>query len=194
MKFTSDVDIDLSDRNKALSLINHHPAGIIRDGQLTRHNTGIYVTSIPVDPFKDCASIDYKVAESRGYIKLDLLNVGIYSQVNSEQHLNELMQQEPSWDKLYDHEFCSKLIHIGSHYNTLISMPEAVNSIERMAMFLAVIRPAKRHLIGETWETVAKTVWNATEDSSYYFKKAHGIAYSHLVVVHMNLLSKQENS
>jgi hypothetical protein len=191
MKFTSDVDIDLGDRSKALALIKHTPAGIIRDGQLTRHNTGVYVTGIPVDPFIGCASIDYKVAESRGYIKLDLLNVNVYSHVTSNQHLDELMNTEPPWDKLYDPEFCSKLIHIGSHYKTLISMPEAVNSIERMAMFLAVIRPAKRYLIGEKWEKVSHSVWNAMDDNSYYFKKAHGIAYSYLVAVHMNLLSEQ---
>lgn len=194
VKFTSDVDIDLGDRSKALSLITHTPAGIIRDGHLTKHNTGVYVTDIPVDPFIGCASIDYKEAESRGYIKLDLLNVGVYSQVKNEQHLDQLMNEEPPWDKLYDPAFCSKLIHIGSHYNTLIAMPQAVNSIERMAMFLAVIRPAKRHLIGEKWEKVAKTVWESTEDSSYYFKKAHGIAYAHLVVVHMNLLCEHDNT
>ena len=193
MTFSSDVDIDLGDRSKALLLIKHTPAAIIRDGQLSKHNTGIYVTDIPVDPFTGCSSLDYKAAEQRGYIKLDLLNVNVYSQVKSEQHLDKLMEEEPPWDKLYDPEFCSKLIHIGSHYNTLIAMPEAVNSIDRMAMFLAVIRPAKRHLIGEKWEKVAKTVWEASEDSSYYFKKAHGVAYAHLVCVHMNLLCEQNN-
>ena len=99
------------------------------------------------------------------------------------------MAQEPAWDRLYDPEFCAQLIHINAHYDTLIKMPEAVNSIPRMAMFLAVIRPAKRHLIGEKWANVAKTVWDRPADDGYYFKKSHAVAYAHLVVVNMNLLS-----
>jgi hypothetical protein len=70
-------------------------------------------------------------------------------------------------------------------------MPEPVNSIPRMAMFLSVIRPAKRHLIGKPWAEVAKTVWEKPADDSYYFKQAHAISYAHLVVVHMNLICEQ---
>jgi hypothetical protein len=66
-------------------------------------------------------------------------------------------------------------------------MPEPVDSIPRLAMFLAVIRPGKKHLIGKTWSEVAKTVWDKGTDG-YVFKKAHAIAYANLVVVHMNLL------
>jgi hypothetical protein len=189
MKFQSDIDIDLPNRDQALVLLQHTPASILRDGNLVRHNTGIYVTDIPVDPFTGQASLDYEVAESRGYMKLDLLNVSLYTQIKSEQHLTELMAQEPEWDRLYDPEFCGKLIHIGNHYRTLIQMPEAVTSIARMAMFLAVIRPAKRHLIGKPWREVAETVWEKPQDDEYFFKKSHSISYAHLVVVNMNLLS-----
>jgi hypothetical protein len=66
-------------------------------------------------------------------------------------------------------------------------MPEPVDSIPRLAMFLAVIRPAKRELSGKSWVEVGKTVWDKTEDV-YYFKKAHAISYAHLVVVNMNLI------
>ena len=51
MKFGSDVDIDFGDRTQALGLLKHTPASILRDGQLVPHNTGIYVTGIPQDPF-----------------------------------------------------------------------------------------------------------------------------------------------
>lgn len=193
MKFKSDVDIDFGDRQQILDLLPHVPAGIVRDGELIRHNTGVYFTDIPRDPATGTATIDHKVAEDRGYVKLDLLNVGIYSQVKSEQHLEELMQRDPPWDRLYDPEFCQQVIHIGNHYDTLIKMPEAVNSIERMAMFLAVIRPAKRFLIGVNWREVAQKVWQVPEDGGYYFKKSHSIAYSQLVVVHMNLLADLSN-
>lgn len=193
MKFRSDIDIDFGDRTQALELLKTTPASILRDGQLIRHNTGVYATDIPVDPFTGIASIDHESAEERGYMKLDFLNVSLYTQIKSEAHLQELIAQEPDWAKLYDPEFCSQLIHIGNHYDTLIKMPEAVDSIPRMAMFLAVIRPAKRHLIGETWREVAKTVWDRPTDDGYFFKKSHSLAYAHLVVVNMNLLTNLAN-
>lgn len=190
MKFKSDIDIDFANREQILNLLTHTSASIIKDDKLSKHNTGVYFTDIPVDPFSGSASLDYQVAEDRGYLKLDFLNVNLYSRVRNEAHLMELMNAEPLWDKLYEREFCEQLSHIGNHYSTLLKMPEPVNSIPRLAMFLAIIRPAKRHLIGQTWKEVAKTVWDKPEDGSYGYKKSHAISYSHLVVVHMNLLTQ----
>ena len=188
MKFTSDVDIDFADRQKILNLIDYTAATIVDGKNRSTHNTGVYVTDIPKDPFTARSALDYREAEQRGYIKLDFLNVGLYNQVQNEAHLLELMKREPPWHRLYEPEFCSQLIHINSHYDTLIKMPEAVNSIPRLAMFLAIIRPSKRHLIGKPWAEVAKTIWEKPTDNSYYFKKSHSVGYSHLVVVNMNLL------
>jgi hypothetical protein len=190
MKFSSDIDIDVADRELALSVLEHTSASIIRDKKNTKHNTGVYFTQIPTDPYTKRSSIDYEAAEDRGYIKVDILNVGLYQQIQSEQHLHELLSREPEWHRLYDPGFCSQLIHIGAHYDTLIRMPEAVNTIARLAMFLAVIRPAKRHLIGHTWQKVAETIWDRPEDGGYYFKKSHSVGYAHLVAVNMNLLSQ----
>ena len=190
MKFQSDIDIDFADRQQVLDLLNVTPASIIRDGKLTKHNTGVYATDIPVDPFSGSASLDYQAAEARGYMKLDLLNVHVYKQVRDETHLVKLMQ-EPDWTKLYDSSICAQLIHINNHYDTLLKMPEPVDSIPRLAMFLAVIRPGKRQLIGKTWKDVGLTVWDKT-DEGYSFKRAHGVAYAQLVVVNMNLLAEQQ--
>ena len=191
MKFTSDIDIDVADRERALEFFKQTPASILRDGKYVKHNTGVYFTDMPADPFTGYASIDHDTAEDRGYIKLDILNVGLYSQVRDEAHLDQLMAQEPNWARLYEPEFCAQLIHIGNHYDTLIKMPEAVNTIEKLAMFLAVIRPAKRHLVGKPWAEVAKTVWEKPADDTYYFKKAHAVSYAHLVAVNVNLISEQ---
>ena len=190
MKFTSDIDIDVAERDQALALLKYTAASIIKEGKNSKHNTGVYFTDIPVDPFTGRASLDYEAAEERGYVKVDVLNVCIYQQIKSEEHLQQLMQQEPAWDRLYDAEFCARLIHIGAHYDTLVRMPEAVNSIPRLAMFLAIIRPAKRHLIGRTWREVAESVWEKPADDGYFFKKAHAISYSHLVAVNINLLTQ----
>lgn len=190
MKFTSDIDIDFADRQKILGLIRHVPASI---DSVTAHNTGVYVTEIPVDPSTGRATIDYKSAEQRGYIKLDFLNVNVYGQVKDEADLNNLMQTTPPWAKLQDKDFCQHIIHIGNHYDTIMRMPEPVDSIPRLAMLLAIIRPGKRHLIGKPWSEVAKTVWDSSGTEGYVFKKSHSVAYSHLVVVHMNLLDRASN-
>lgn len=189
MKFQSDIDIDFGDRTKALALIKHTGASQLKDSQLVPHNTGVYVTDVPCDPFTGLAGIEYQSAESRGYIKLDFLNVNLYQQVRSEQHLTELMNTQPDWTRFNtDQAFFEQLIHVNNHWNTLKKMPEPVDSIPRLAMFLAIIRPAKRHLIGKPWADVGKDVWTKPDDDTYYFKKSHAVAYAHLVVVNMNLL------
>jgi hypothetical protein len=190
VSFTSDIDIDLADRNLLLAKIKHVPASIITAaGEINPHNTGVYVTEVPRDPVTGRASLDYKTAEQRGYVKLDFLNVNIYQLVKNEQHLIELMNKKPDWHALYTRSFCEQLVHIGNHYDSLIRIPEPVNSIPRLAMFLALIRPAKRHLMGLPWAEVAKTVWVPSKDGTYGFKQSHSISYANLIVVHMNLLN-----
>jgi hypothetical protein len=186
MKFQSDIDIDLPDRNKLLEIIEHTPAAMLQANPIRKHATGVYVQPVPYNPITDMCAVDYREMDKRGYFKLDLLNVHVYEQVRDELHLIQLMD-EPNWDKLKDRHFVEKLIHLSNHYDSLRKMPEPVNSIPRLAMFLAIIRPSKKHLIGEPWNVVSKTVWDKDENG-YSFKKAHAVAYSHLVVVHMNIL------
>ena len=186
MNFNSDIDIDFGNRDKILEHIKHIPAAMRKVNPIRKHATGIYVTDIPYDAINDFANLDYNEAETRGYIKLDFLNVHVYDKVSDENHLIELMSN-PNWDKLRDKEFVEKLIHLSNHYNSMQRMPESIDSITRLAMFLAIIRPAKKHLIGLPWVEVNKTVWDKNDDG-YSFKKSHAIAYAHLVVVHMNLL------
>jgi hypothetical protein len=189
MKFNSDIDIDVADRSQILSLIDHVAAAMYNVKPPRKHNSGVYVTNIPYNPVYDMASIDYEEAENRGYIKLDLLNVYVYAMVKDEKHLIKLMK-EPDWTMLQDKSFVENLIHLNNHYHSLKEMPEPVDSIPRLAMFLAIIRPGKKHLIGKPWKEVAETVWDKGTDG-YVYKKSHSLAYSHLVVVHMNLLTEK---
>ena len=191
MKFNSDVDIDFANRDDILKHIRHIPAAMRNINPIRKHATGVHISDVPYDPINDMAAIDYTEAEKRGYFKLDLLNVHVYEQVRDEQHLVELMR-EPDWKKLEDPKFVEKLIHLNNQFYNLKKMPEPVNSIPRLAMLLAVIRPAKKHLIGLPWSEVAKTVWDKGSDG-YQFKRAHAVGYAHLVVVHMNLLGDSLN-
>jgi hypothetical protein len=187
MKFDADIDIDLADRNQLLEHIKHIPAAILRDGTWVRHNTGIYATPIPYNPITGLATVDYAQAEERGYIKLDLLNLHIYNRVQSEEELDILLQQEPPWHRLVERQFTEQLIHLGNQYELLQRMPEPITNMEQLAMFLAVIRPAKRHLAGLPWRQVAETVWQRSEDQ-YVFRRAHAVAYAHVVAINMLLL------
>lgn len=190
MKFNSDIDIDFADRNLILEKIKYIPAAMRNVRPIRKHATGVHVTDIPYDPEYDMSSLDYTDAEKRGYMKLDLLNVHVYSQVRDEVHLIDLMR-EPNWHNLRNKSFVEKLIHLANHYYSIRSMPEPINSLPRLAMFLAAIRPSKKHLIGLPWSEVAKTIWDKEIDG-YQFKRAHAVSYAQLVMVHMNLIEEQE--
>ena len=189
IKFTSDIDIDFASRNDALKLLKHIPAAIKRNDTWVKHNTGVYFTDIPIDPINQIASIDYEEAEDRGYVKLDFLNVHVYTLIESQEHLDKLLSKTPDWSRIYDVEFCKQVIHINNHYDSLVRMPEKIDSILKLAMFLSVIRPSKRHLIGKSWDDVSKTIWEKPTDGTYYYKKSHAVAYAHLTAVHINLLN-----
>jgi DNA polymerase III alpha subunit len=182
-----DIDIDFADRTRALTVIKHIDASL--DGTAKKHNTGVYCTSIPHNPITGISTIDYKTAEDRGYFKLDFLNVSVYEKISSKEHLNKLMETEPIWDLLLDEDFVNKLFHVNGHGSILKQMRPT--SIEQLAAVLAMIRPAKRYLIGKDWTTVMTEIWNRPENDDYYFKKAHAIAYAHVIVVQMNLICEE---
>ena len=184
-----DIDIDFADRDIILSTLKHRVAKL-DSGK--KHNTGIYATEIPHNPVDNISTIEHKTAEERGYFKLDFLNVSIYKDVKNETHLQELMEREPIWQLLEHEDFSEKVFHLNGHSSLLKQLKPT--SVEQLAATLAIIRPAKRHLANENWDTILKEVWNKPEDGSYYFKKAHAFAYAMSVVVHMNLLCDEINS
>jgi hypothetical protein len=191
---SADIDIDFPDRSRALELLKHIKATRsvkLETGQLELlpHNTGVYFHSIPHDPVTNLATIDYKEADSRGYFKIDFLNAGVYNGVKNESHLIELMNQEPLWDLLEQDDFVNLLFHVNGHGYILRQMKPT--SVEQLAAVLALIRPAKKHLIGKPWAEVMSEVWVKPETDEYYFKKSHATAYAMAIVVQMNLVCEQ---
>jgi len=181
-----DIDIDFADRTKALTVLKHIDARLDND---KKHNTGVYVQSIPFNPITKLSTIDYKTAEERGYFKIDFLNVSVYEGVKNKQHLTKLLETEPLWDLLLEDDFVNKLFHVNGHGSILRQVKPT--SIEQLAAVLAMIRPAKRYLIGKDWTTVMTEIWTKPESDDYYFKKSHAVAYAHVIVVQMNLLCEQ---
>lgn len=180
-----DIDIDFSSRDEALKLFKHVPARL----QNRKHNTGVYFHKVPTDPFKNVCTIDHKAADGAGYFKLDFLNVSIYKDVRNEDHLQQLMDREPIWDLLQHDEFISKLFHVADHSDVLKKLKP--DTIEKLAAVIAIIRPAKRYLVNSTWDQILKEVWVKPDNDQYFFKKAHAVAYSHAIVVQMNLICEQ---
>lgn len=185
-----DIDIDFGDREQVLKLIQHTPATILRDGEMIKHNTGVYVNPIPRDPFTGYSSIDYETAEDLGYVKLDLLNVHVYNQIRDEAHLEELIDRTPYWEMLRHREFVAELIHLNNHFD--IVQKHFPDTLDKLAMVLAIIRPSKRHLIGKSWREIAADIWTKPAEG-YFFKRAHAYGYAQLVWVHMNLLTQSAN-
>ena len=181
-----DIDIDFVDREQALSLFKHVRASREEDNHLVKHNTGVYLHEVPVNAVTGLCAVPYETAEDRGYFKIDFLNVSIYKGVRDEEHLNRLMETEPLWDLLEQNDFTDLLFHVNGHGHVLRTMKP--KSIEQLAAVLAIIRPAKKNLLGKSWEEVLDQVWQKPTTDDYYFKKSHAIAYATAIVVQMNLI------
>lgn len=187
MSTRPDIDIDFADRNHILDKIQYTSARQIVQDSVRRHNSGVYVTKIPYDPIHQCAAIDYAQAETRGYFKLDLLNMSVYQLIKDQDHYDQMLAKEPNWSRLWnDSTWAEQLVHIGNYTDLLKKMQP--DSIPRMAAFIAILRPGKAHLQNRPWTEVFNSVWDNDESRGYIFKKSHSIGYAQLVALHMNLL------
>jgi hypothetical protein len=188
---SADIDIDLADRDQLLALIQATPARQMQQGQVRRHNSGVYATDIPYDPVNACAAIDYEQAEQLGYFKIDLLNMSVYQLIQDQAKYDQMLAQEPPWPKLWiDTDWAKQLVHIGNYTDLLKSMKP--DSITRMAAFISIIRPGKAHLQGQPWDQVFASVWDGDSSQGFVFKQSHAISYAALVALHMNLLNQSD--
>jgi DNA polymerase III alpha subunit len=181
-----DIDIDFVDRDQALTYIKHISASRFEDNKLVKHNTGIYLHPVPVNAESGLCSIPYNEAEHLDYFKIDFLNFNVYKDIKNEEHLSKLMNNEPLWDLLEQREFVDLLVHINGHNDILKKMKP--KNIEELAAVLAMIRPAKRYLVGKDWKTIFNEIWEKPDNGDYYFKKSHAIAYAMVIMVQMNLI------
>jgi hypothetical protein len=186
---SADIDLDFADRELALKLIRYTPARQLHQGQVRKHNSGVYVTDIPYDPVNNCATIEYEAAEQLGYFKIDFLNMSVYQLIKNPEHYEEMAAQDPPWNRLCtDTEWAKQLVHVGNYTELLKQMKP--DSIPRMAAFISIIRPGKAHLQNQSWEKVFESVWDGDASRGFVFKHSHAISYAALVALHMNLLNQ----
>ena len=99
------------------------------------------------------------------------------------------MEKEPLWELLEQDDFTNLLFHVNGHGQILRKLKPT--TVEQLAAVLAIIRPAKRHLIDQTWQDIMTEVWKKPKTDEYFFKKSHATAYAVAVVVQMNLICEQ---
>lgn len=181
----TDVDIDCYNREKILKGLGCIYGRIDRPGnKVEKHPTGVYFQNIPRDPTTNVSTLDHRVAKDYGYFKIDFLNVNMYEGIRDEQHLLELLAKEPPWDFFEFEEITDKLFHLKGYSHLLKKFKP--QSVEDLAMILAIIRPSKAHLQHSDWATIRQEVWIKTD--GYVFKRCHSISYALAIVVNLNLL------
>lgn len=182
-----DVDLDLKDRNDLLkNLENYIEASRIKDNNIYKHPSGIYLQNIPKDKETNLSSISFENAEKYGFFKIDLLNNHAYSEIEEPEELDAILSMEPDWNLLKNKEVVQLLPHIHNHFEQLQEFE--VNNIHELAAFLALIRPGKIHLMGKPKEFIMKNIWVKNNNEKYFFKKSHAYAYAFMIIANMNLI------
>ena len=177
----TDIDIDVADRDAALSL-GKYISALQNDN--TKHKTSVYFQNIPHDP-AGWATMNTKQAADLGYFKIDFLNNTIYKDIQNEAHLIQLLKQEPKWELFEKAEIVEKLAHIRDYFYVVKSIKP--RNIDDLAVIIALIRPGKKHLIGKSRTIINEGIWKPVEEG-YAFKKSHSYAYAASIIVQLNLM------
>lgn len=182
--FSTDIDIDVTNRETIISKINCVQAVLIKNNKRSKHPSGVYFQNAPIHPVDNLCAIDYEEAEKHGFFKIDLLNNHLYNEIKSEDHLNKLLNTEPLWELLENEEIVNELHHINSNFEIVKKIKP--KSIEELAIVIALIRPGKRYLLKKNMKTIRSEIWKKVD--GYYYKKPHAIAYAASIVVQLNLI------
>jgi hypothetical protein len=180
-----DIDLDVFDKNTALNGLTYIRASVLQDKELRKHPTGVFFQDIPVDPVTKLAVFPSgekagHLSDEMGFYKIDLIPNSAYEHVRNRAHLEDLIKRETNWSKLCLKENVEKLQHINNYPDIIDAY--GPDNVPDLACLISLIRPGKKHLIGETWDIVRKEVWKKDTDQ-YVFKKSHAIAFSLMITV-----------
>ena len=189
MAFKADVDVDVSP-NFDRSMFSWTRASLVRDGKLTPHPVGLYPQAIPVDPVTKLAAIPYESAEELGYLKIDFLNLNVYSHFKTRAEIDALLLIEPNWVLLELESTHKKLFQLSNHSELLLETKP--KNIQELADVMALIRPGKKQLLDLYKKNRAhgRMLLYAKDDTGYSFKKSHAIGYSYVVWLQLHLIDQ----
>lgn len=182
-----DVDYDIKPGFIPKNIFSVVYASKVDNGNLKKHNVGVYFQKIPEDRITGVSAIPYKDAEELGYMKIDFLNLNLLSFFKTSRDVEVLANKEPNWNMLTDKNKVKKLFHIGNHYGLINKIKP--RSVEDLSDCLALRLPVKRHLVDyylSDRDSVREVLFEKTDE--YYFKKSHAIAYAKNIVICMHLV------
>ena len=185
-----DVDIDFPTSFDPLDIFKTATrASRVQDGELKKHNAGIYFQNIPVDHQTGFAAIPFKQAQEMDYFKIDFLHLSFLDNFGSKREIRALLQKEPDWLLMQSPEVISKLFQIHNHIETVQRIKP--QSTQELADCIAIIRPGKRYLLEaylKDRNAVRPHLYTKPEDGRAYFKKPHAISYALTIILQLHLI------
>lgn len=165
------------------------------EGRLKRHTSGVFFQKIPVDPVTKLSAFPSgdkggELASRFGFAKVDFLPSTAYHGVRNPEHLQEILRRPVPWELFEREDIVVQLQQLGKHYDLVYGYQP--KSIEDLACIIALIRPAKMHLIGQEMSVIRSEVWKR-DGAGYYFKKSHAIAFAMLIVVQLQVMLETGN-
>lgn len=184
-----DIDIDLQTSFSPWQLFPWTRATVIRNDDFAPHPCGVHPQNIPIDEVTGLAAIPYKQAEELGYSKIDFLHLSIYDNFKTREEIEGLLELEPDWGLLLIPNEQKKLFQLSNHGDVLTEIKP--KTIEELADVLALIRPGKRQYVKlyKSQRAATRTLLYSPDESGYSFKKSHAIAYAHVIVLQLHLIS-----
>jgi len=185
-----DIDIDTHPSFKPESYFPWVRATVVKDGKLSPHPVGVYPQAVAVDPVSKLAAVPYGEAEELGFLKVDFLHLNVYQLFETRAEIEELLKKEPDWTLLQLPSTWSKLFQLAKHGDLLQKVKP--RSVEELADCMALIRPAKKGLVGLYLKEreACRRVLYAKDDEGYSFKRSHSLAYSLVVVLQLHLIEQ----
>lgn len=186
-----DIDIDTPSSFSPTTFFNAVRASMVRDDQLKPHPCGVYFQNIPQDRITGLAAIPFQEAEQLGYFKIDFLHLSLLDYFDNKQQIRTLLAKQPNWNLLTDDNVIPKLFQL--HQHGFLLKKVRPKSILELADTIALIRPAKQHLVEQYVHTVDKTeirklLYKKPDNRQYYYKYSHALSYAHNVVLQLHLI------
>lgn len=190
-----DIDIDFPTSFDPITIFETAVnASRVQDGELKKHNAGIYFQHIPVDQITGYSAIPYNEAENLGYIKIDFLHLSFLDIFQNKHQLRVLLKKEPDWSMLADPNVVGKLFQLHSHFALLSDVKPT--SVLEIADCISLIRPAKLFLKDKYLKAKKEgkldqfrtVLYAKPADGGIYYKKPHSVAYALTIVLQLHFI------
>lgn len=184
-----DIDIDTPTSFNPREYFDVVPASMVQSNNLVKHPCGVYFQTIPVDRMTGLSAIPYKPAEELGFFKVDFLHLSILDFFGSKEEIRTLIKTEPNWDLLCVPSVVPKLFQLHKNADLLFSIKP--RSVQELADCIALIRPNKRHMVGEyiaNREKVRPSLYRQGNEDKSAFRRGHAISYALTIVLQLHLI------